>query len=161
MSIPLTNVPSIAAIPTSPPVGQQQQATELDYFRAELLRQKIVFESELRRQREVFDDRVAGLEREARSRDDEIRGLHGSLAALGYRVDGIINNRVPTPRRTATPRSNSPGPEQPLVVEAHGSRSQSANKRTMTPERKRPLLYGKPSTAFIRSGTAPPPPSWH
>ena len=152
MSLPLTSVPSITSAPAA-----GGQATELDYFRAELLRQKIVFESELRRQREVFDERIGALERDAKLRDDEVRGLHGSLAALGYRVDGVVAGRVPTPRRAA---SNSPAPERgaPLTVE---SRSASANKRTLTPERKRPLLHTpRGNTAFIRSGTAPPPPMW-
>lgn len=81
---------------------------ELDTFRAELLRQKIIFEAELRRQRDYFENKVASLARNLADRETDCRNLQCVVTILGKKVDALSEQvRPPTPRRAPTPTRNS------------------------------------------------------
>ena len=105
---------------------------ELDDIRAELLRQKIVFDSELRRQRDTYEERLAWTTDELRKREIECRSLQTSVSLLGQKVDQLERllgsskppSRPPSPRAaspsTASSRPQSPGrgPIAPSTVGA-------------------------------------------
>lgn len=81
-------------------------AEELDGFRSELLRQKIVFEAELRRQRESFEERFTSVAKELAAREADCRNLQSVITILGKKVDALteqVTRRPPTPRRMPTP----------------------------------------------------------
>ena len=75
----------------------------LDAFRAELLRQKIVFDAELRRQREHFEDELATVTKALADRETDCRNLHAVISILGKKVDGLAERlsmiRSGTPQR--------------------------------------------------------------
>ena len=62
---------------------------EIDAFRAELLRQKIVFESELRRQRETYDLKLEQMTRLLNDREVDCRNFQTVITILGRKVDGL------------------------------------------------------------------------
>lgn len=111
MSISLTSVFVPPAKPDANGSSASSSSTELDFFRAELLRQKIVFESELRRQREVYEDKIEQLVADGKARDAELKQTRQTVHALGLRVESLESQgRAHTPRRAqspvATPRAH-------------------------------------------------------
>ena len=61
-------------------------SAEIDVFRAELLRQKIIFEAELRRQRETFDDKIVLMGHQLQDRETDCRNLQNVVTILGKRA---------------------------------------------------------------------------
>jgi hypothetical protein len=66
---------------------------ELDEFRAELIKQKILFEAELRRQREVSDERFVSMARQLQAVLDDNAQLRRTLHAMGDRVQ-IVEHQL-------------------------------------------------------------------
>lgn len=83
--------------------------SELDAFRAELLRQKIVFESELRRQREATEDRLEYLSKQLSERESENRSLRVSLTIMGKKVDALQEQIIRVSSCATAKRSGSAG----------------------------------------------------
>lgn len=75
-----------------------------DTIRAELLRQKIVFDVELRRQRDVYDEQFAVVSQALLEREQECVHLRSSIASLSQRVDALerggMASRRPSPLRS-------------------------------------------------------------
>lgn len=69
---------------------------ELDAFRAELLRQRVIFEAELRRQSEHFEARLQAVSRELADREADCRNLQSVVTILGKKVDSFSEQRPPT-----------------------------------------------------------------
>ena len=86
----------------------------------ELLRQKIGFETELKRTKDSMNARITKLESELEQRDADCKSLQNSVTILGRSVDSIteaIEKVVPTlpstsPLRTGATRGRSPGGSQ-------------------------------------------------
>ncbi|KPI90257.1 hypothetical protein ABL78_0639 [Leptomonas seymouri] len=83
---------------------------DIDAVRSELLRQKIIFEAELRRQREAFEERLSYITQELADREADCRNLQSVITILGRKVDviaeqklanGVAAVRPPTPTRNA------------------------------------------------------------
>ncbi|CAG9582609.1 conserved hypothetical protein [Leishmania major strain Friedlin] len=80
---------------------------DIDALRSELLRQKIIFEAELRRQRETFEERLSLITNELADREADCRNLQSVITILGRKVDAIaeqrqyiaVVHRPPTPTR--------------------------------------------------------------
>ncbi|ORC92217.1 uncharacterized protein TM35_000044310 [Trypanosoma theileri] len=83
---------------------------EMDAFRAELLRQKIIFEAELRRQRETFEEQLSRMAQELADREADCRNLQAVVTILGKKIDSLLERRVATPQRRPSPsrQPNSP-----------------------------------------------------
>lgn len=90
----------------------------LDALRAEVLRQKIVFEAELRRQREVYDARLCVAEQALHDREIDCRNLQSVITILGKKVDALqdlvtqniaARSAAATPRRLSSPRPDATG----------------------------------------------------
>lgn len=87
---------------------------EIGALRSELLRQKIIFEAELRRQRETFDEKLSVISQELADREADCRNLQSVITILGRKVDAMTEQktvaapapagplRPPTPTRTAS-----------------------------------------------------------
>lgn len=84
---------------------------EMDAFRAELLRQRIIFEAELRRQRETFEEQLARVAEELADREADCRNLQAVVTILGKKVDSLAEKRASTPQR----RSSSARPASSLA----------------------------------------------
>ncbi|KEG10925.1 hypothetical protein DQ04_03151100 [Trypanosoma grayi] len=76
---------------------------DMDAFRAELLRQKIIFEAELRRQRETFEEQLARMAQELADREADCRNLQAVVTILGKKVDSLLDKRAATPQRRSSP----------------------------------------------------------
>jgi hypothetical protein len=87
---------------------------EVDELRAEVIKQKILFEAELRRQREISDERFEAMQRQLRVVVDDNVQLRHTLHALGERL-ALLENRA---------RSASP------AVMAHHQQQQNADGST-------------------------------
>ncbi|KPA86236.1 hypothetical protein ABB37_00470 [Leptomonas pyrrhocoris] len=79
---------------------------DVDALRSELLRQKLIFDAELRRQRESFEERLSYITQELADREADCRNLQSVITILGRKVDAITElkengttPRPPTPRR--------------------------------------------------------------
>lgn len=96
---------------------------ELDAFRAELLRQRVLFEAELRRQSEYFESRLQAVSRELADREADCKNLQSVVTILGKKVDSLEPqtgtttrhsvSRVPVDnenRRTRVPSGRRPSP---------------------------------------------------
>ncbi|CBH14748.1 hypothetical protein, conserved [Trypanosoma brucei gambiense DAL972] len=79
---------------------------ELDAFRAELLRQKVIFEAELRRQRDTFEEKLARVTQELADREADCRNLQAVVTILGKKVDTLHQKCPTTPLRRPSPTSN-------------------------------------------------------
>lgn len=85
---------------------------DIDALRSELLRQKIIFEAELRRQREAFEERLSSIAQELADREADCRNLQSVITILGRKVDAIAEQmsgsstaavaRPPTPTRSVS-----------------------------------------------------------
>eukprot|EP00759_Apiculatamorpha_spiralis_P042327 PhF_6_TR40461/c0_g1_i1/m.60460/K18598/EML6; echinoderm microtubule-associated protein-like 6 len=85
-----------------------------EQLRAELLRQKIVFESELRRQREHFEEKLDEAFALLKERENDCRNLQTALTTLGRKIDSMDKgvggvNSTESPPRKDNPRFSSPG----------------------------------------------------
>lgn len=107
---------------------------EMEYFRAELLRQKIIFEGELRRQREVFEDRLETLSRQNKDREEEVKQLRQTLHALTLRLDLPNTARPQTPRRAQSPNA-TPRVEATPATSVARPASASLQRRPPSPSR--------------------------
>ncbi|EAN93362.1 hypothetical protein C3747_1g109 [Trypanosoma cruzi] len=76
---------------------------DIDAFRAELLRQKIIFEAELRRQRETFEERLSRLSQELADREADCRNLQAVVTILGKKVENLMDRHMATPHRRSSP----------------------------------------------------------
>lgn len=122
--------------------------SELDLLRAELLRQKIIFEAELRRQRELYDHRFEVMSQQLRDRETDCRNLQAVVTILGKKVDTLQECLV-----TAIPRMNNSGVSTPRRVPSP-ARSEAAG---VSPFRRQPSplrpMSSNPSLqpqAFVR-----------
>lgn len=84
---------------------------ELDAFRAELLRQRVIFEGELRRQREFFENRIEVMSRHLADREADCRNLQAVVTVLGKKLDSFVethsSHRSHSSRRTPIPERSS------------------------------------------------------
>lgn len=132
-----------AAVPVSAPEGEE----ELDALRAELLRQKLVFESELRRQREHFEERLAAVSQELADREADCRNLQAVVTILGKKVDAVAEAqrlRPPTPRRAPTPTRG------PTAADAA---SPSKHEDPMRRQLSARAAFGRRASPLISAGT--------
>ncbi|KAH9601782.1 hypothetical protein LSM04_007613 [Trypanosoma melophagium] len=83
---------------------------EMDAFRAELLRQKIIFEAELRRQRDTFEEQLSRMAQELADREADCRNLQAVVTILGKKVDSLLERRVATPQRRPSPSRSTSSP---------------------------------------------------
>lgn len=104
-------------------------SNEMDAFRAELLRQKIIFEAELRRQRETFEDQLTRMAEELADREADCRNLQAVVTILGKKVDSLLE------RRTATPHRRSPSARQTPSVAGNGAHSDALSICRAVPSR--------------------------
>eukprot|EP00759_Apiculatamorpha_spiralis_P046149 PhF_6_TR42711/c0_g1_i1/m.64523/K18598/EML6; echinoderm microtubule-associated protein-like 6 len=81
---------------------------EIESLRAELLRQKIVFESELRRQRELHEEMQDETNRQLKAREVECRNLQTSLTTLGRRLETLERDVRQDNGSTVTTSSRKP-----------------------------------------------------
>ncbi|KAG5466837.1 hypothetical protein LSCM1_01014 [Leishmania martiniquensis] len=138
---------------------------DIDALRSELLRQKIIFEAELRRQREMFEERLSLISNELAAREADCRNLQSVITILGRKVDAIAeqrqyataSQRPPTPTRQPSihespfrrdpsalmPPPSSNGQQKELV------RSNSVTQRGL--RRPSPLLNGPPASVRLSS----------
>lgn len=77
-------------------------ADDISSFRSELLRQRVIFEAELRRQREAADVRFQAIARELAAREADCRNLQSVVTILGKKVDSLSDHRS-TLQRSSTP----------------------------------------------------------
>lgn len=105
---------------------------DLDAFRAELLRQKIVFEAELRRQREFFEEKLTAVFQELSNREADCRNLQTVVTILGKKVDlheQLARRNAPTPFRAATPSSRHSDPDASETLPGEVARSRDFARR--------------------------------
>lgn len=76
-------------------------------FRAELLRQRVIFEAELRRQRETADARFEAIAHELAEREADCRNLQSVVTMLGKKVDSLAEPRSSTMRFSTPTRGES------------------------------------------------------
>ncbi|RNF11796.1 uncharacterized protein Tco025E_06609 [Trypanosoma conorhini] len=124
---------------------------EMDAFRAELLRQKIIFEAELRRQKETFEERLARMAQELADREADCRNLQAVVTILGKKVETLMDRRIATPHRRSSPaRPASSAAAQ--GQQTASSRTASPSTRRTSPFRRNPnssaLASGGPISAF-------------
>jgi hypothetical protein len=84
-------------------------ASELDELRAELVKQKIIFEAEMRRQREVSDERFDAAARQLAAALEDNTQLRRTMHALGDRV-ALLEQHQAQLARAQRSRSSSPVP---------------------------------------------------
>ncbi|GET92772.1 hypothetical protein, conserved [Leishmania tarentolae] len=141
---------------------------DIDALRSELLRQKIIFEAELRRQRESFEERLLLITNELADREADCRNLQSVITILGRKVDAIaeqrqyvnVVQRPPTPTRQPSIHE-SPFRRESSALTPHPSsngkaREQERANSTVTKggaRRPSPLLNGPP--AFVRRSSMP------
>lgn len=90
--------------------------TEIDSLKAEVLRQKIIFDSELRRQREVYEARISSIEQMLVDRELDCKNLQSVITILGRKLDAlqdhVMSSQQQGLRRSSdglgTPRRSSP-----------------------------------------------------
>jgi hypothetical protein len=90
---------------------------DIDALRSELLRQKIIFEAELRRQRESFEERLSLITQELADREADCRNLQSVITILGRKVDAITEQKPVVPAavvRPPTPTRNTNAHESPF-----------------------------------------------
>ncbi|KAG5466292.1 hypothetical protein LSCM4_01438 [Leishmania orientalis] len=137
---------------------------DIDALRSELLRQKIIFEAELRRQREMFEERLSLMSNELAAREADCRNLQSVITILGRKVDAIAEqrqytggHRPPTPTRQPSihespfrrdpsalvPPLSSNSKPQDLV------RSSSVTQRGL--RRPSPIINGPPVSVHLSS----------
>ncbi|CAD2216779.1 hypothetical protein ADEAN_000425700 [Angomonas deanei] len=143
---------------------------EIDAFRAELLRQKLIFESELHRQREDFEERLATVTQELADREADCRNLQSVVTILGKKIDLLAEHyrRPTTPmRRSATPQRNGESPPQEKDTSMVGNSSRNFMRRpspvisanpqnSSTTLRRIPSLTSTNRTSSPLVGTATP-----
>nr|CCD12225.1 unnamed protein product [Trypanosoma congolense IL3000] len=79
---------------------------DIDAFRAELLRQKVIFEAELRRQRDTFEEKLSRVTQELADREADCRNLQAVVTILGKKVDTLHLKCPATPLRRPSPPGN-------------------------------------------------------
>ncbi|CAM43467.1 conserved hypothetical protein [Leishmania braziliensis MHOM/BR/75/M2904] len=129
---------------------------DIDALRSELLRQKIIFEAELRRQREMFEERLSIISNELADREADCLNLQSVITILGRKVDAIAEQRehITVAHRPLTPA------RQPSIHESPFRRNPS----TLVP---RPGSNGKPqerpraNSTVTPSGIRRPSPSFN
>ncbi|KAK7195715.1 hypothetical protein NESM_000501800 [Novymonas esmeraldas] len=130
---------------------------DIDALRSELLRQKIIFEAELRRQREMFEERLSLVSHELADREADCRNLQSVITILGRKVDAIAEQRQYTTvvHRPPTPTRQSSGPESPFRRDnsALVPPPQVSGSSSKPPERERA------SSSVVQSGLRRPSPS--
>ena len=128
----------------------------------ELIRQKVMFESELRRQRESMGGRITKLELELEHRDAECKSLQNSVTILGRSLDTITEalERVApnlTHHNGAAPakqtRGRSPAPRSGSSQRQPSPRPSSATRQPSPVRRAAPSGIRPPSPDARRSGT--------
>ncbi|KAG5492674.1 hypothetical protein JKF63_01253 [Porcisia hertigi] len=138
---------------------------DIDALRSELLRQKIIFEAELRRQREAFEERLSLISQELADREADCRNLQSVVTILGRKVDAIAEQRIvaqrpPTPTRQPSihespfrrvPSTLVPPPSSNSKVQGPALSDSVAPKRGM--RRSSPSLNGL--LAPVRRPSAP------
>lgn len=125
---------------------------ELDAFRSELLRQKIVFEAELRRQREYFEERISVLAQELADREADCRNLQSVVTILGKKVELLAERRPTTPRRPAAlSRTNSMNPPD-LTLRRFPTAEKLSREGQQQPRLER---FSRRASPLVMSTTAP------
>ena len=105
---------------------------EVDELRAELIKQKILFEAELRRQREVSDERFDTISRQLQNVLDDNTQLRRTLHALGDRLSIAEHQQtqlLANQRATAAARGISPSSRSISPVVHHQSNRYGSNTR--------------------------------
>ncbi|KAJ9473341.1 echinoderm microtubule-associated protein-like 6 [Diplonema papillatum] len=153
----------------------------------ELLRQKIMFESELRRQREAMDGHIAKVESELEQREVDCKSLQNSVTILGRSLDAITDalERVTPnlsaqgavvsavakqprgrslPQRQPSPSRSQRGPSPAKTRAARPPSPDPGGKRSSTPRRdagtqQDPYTTSrvKPNGAVVKQGGGPVP----
>ncbi|CCW62099.1 unnamed protein product [Phytomonas sp. EM1] len=82
------------------------ESEELSALRTELLRQKVVFAAELRRQREEFEERLDGISQALAERDADCRNLQTVVTILGKKMD-LFSKQLHEHKTRATPLRRS------------------------------------------------------
>lgn len=100
-------------------------ADDISAFRSELLRQRVIFEAELRRQREASDARFQAIARVLEAREADCRNLQSVVTILGKRVDSLTDQRTPI-QRSSTPIRSQP---------AHNKSSENVRTRVSSTEK--------------------------
>eukprot|EP00760_Papus_ankaliazontas_P027294 PhM_4_TR3259/c0_g1_i1/m.70473/K18598/EML6; echinoderm microtubule-associated protein-like 6 len=136
---------------------------QLEAVRAELLRQKIVFESELRRQREHFEERLEDTTRHMRACENDCRNLQTTITLLGRKLDeqrtmidqmAPNNNHVTSlPATAAHPISAHPirMPVLPKTSSVSGGSMSMSLARPASPSRMPSPSITRPSTGRANS----------
>lgn len=123
--------------------GGGSSAPEVDELRAEMIKQKILFEAELRRQREISDERFASVARQLQAVLDDNAQLRHTLHALGERLS-LVEHRG---------RSASPAPPQQQVQQQLADGTTVSLPAAQRHGVSRPLLGGNNSSnSYIHSG---------
>ncbi|ESL07155.1 hypothetical protein TRSC58_05162 [Trypanosoma rangeli SC58] len=127
---------------------------EIDAFRAELLRQKIIFEAELRRQRETFEERLSRMAQELADREADCRNLQAVVTILGKKMESLADRRVPTPHRRPSPAR----PASCAVAQGEHAvplRTTSPSTRRTSPFRRNTNSSAHPSGGALSAFRAP------
>lgn len=141
---------------------------DIDALRSELLRQKIIFEAELRRQRETFEERLSLITNELADREADCRNLQSVITILGRKVDAIaeqrqyiaVAHRPPTPTRQPSIHESPFRRETSTLVPPPSSNGNAQEHERLSSTLKRsgsrrpsPSLNGPP--AFVRRSAMP------
>jgi hypothetical protein len=121
------------------PSSSSPSTDALDAFRAELLRQKIVFDAELRRQRESFEDQLLSVSKALADRETDCRNLHAVVSILGKKVEGLSE-------RLGMIRSGTP-----QKIDSHNITLQS-NSRLPSPARSERSVFTQSTTCGVSYG---------
>lgn len=128
---------------------------ELDELRAEWLRSKIIFDAELRRQREVYEARLAVAEEKLQDRETDCKNLQNVITILGRRLDALQDHVatlvVQKTSNPGTPRQSPSRPEQaaPHATSSPFRRQSSPMRQAMTGKKE------SATTPLLFSGRAP------
>ncbi|CCW69454.1 unnamed protein product [Phytomonas sp. Hart1] len=87
---------------------------ELSALRTELLRQKVVFAAELRRQREEFEERLDGIAQVLAERDADCRNLQAVVTILGKKLD-LFSKQLNEQKARGTPLRRTPSNCRPSL----------------------------------------------
>ncbi|KAG8348798.1 hypothetical protein TRVL_00383 [Trypanosoma vivax] len=123
---------------------------DIDAFRAELLRQKIIFEGELRRQREHFESRLSRVLQELADREADCRNLQAVVTILGKKVDALSTK---TATAAAAAQRRSPSHRSPSVSTGSEPRRGALSVRNTPPLRVPSPSARRPSSVRLNMHT--------